>query len=183
MLVTHFGRRAGGQERVEVGEALAEALPPQPLAHDVPEPRAAARPRRLRRRRPHKGSSLVVRGRRVHSSGRGAMTNNASQVTEHPPVHVRSGAGPPAARHHQARLEQRRAPAPALVRLERAARGQLRREDQGEAHQVVLVVGLVVVDGHVRRALTMFWSHARPRLYTYRRGTRRAEVGRGQTRP
>ena len=135
--MTHFGRRAGGQERVEVGEALAEALPPQPLAHDVPEPRAAAR-----RRRRHNGS-LVVRGRRVRSSGRGVVTtSNASQVViEHPPVHVLSAAGvavPPAlaAHHHQARLQQRRPP---LVRLERAARGRLRREDQAEAHQVVLV--------------------------------------------
>lgn len=197
--MTNFGRGgAPGQERVEVGEALAEALPPHPLAHDVPEPRAARGLRRRRRR--HGGSLLVPAGRRRRvvrscSGRRGVVTDNASQVTKHPPVHVpcAAGAGVAAAAHHRGLQRQRRR-ALLLVRLERGARQRRcrrwRREDQAEARQVILVVALAEVEerirhGRRRRALRTCWRAAaralpcsislagahsrRPRLYTYRR--------------
>jgi hypothetical protein len=130
-----------GQKSVEVGESLAEALPPQPLAHDVPEPRAS---RRLRRANPEAGNALA-RGRRErwgrHHGGAGVMSY-ASQVTEHPPVHVLLSTVPPAHRLQGVLQQRRRTP---LVRLKCAAgqrRYWLRREDhQAEARQVVLVDG------------------------------------------
>jgi hypothetical protein len=133
---------------VEVGESLAEALPPQPLAHDVPEPRAS---RRLRRRPNPTGGRRLVRGRRERwghhvgapRGGRGGamtMSDDASQVTEHPPVQVLLSTVPPAARTHRQGvvLQQRRHTPLLVVRLKCAAwQGQRRwwwrrrrREDQ-----------------------------------------------------
>lgn len=180
---------------MEVGESLAEALPPQPLAHDVPEPRAS---RRLRRANPEAGSALV-RGRRErwgrHHGGAGVMSY-ASQVTEHPPVHVLLSTVPPAHRLQGVLQQGRRTP---LVRLKCAARQRrhwLRREDhQAEARQVVLVDGggIQLVRAEVerihgrpaaraqdidsRRAACVprrARMVARPRLYTFR-GTNAAD--------
>lgn len=142
---------------MEVGESLAEALPPQPLAHDVPEPQALRRRLRRRRRRRRRSKSntnggRLARGRRERwrrhhgpgRGGRGGVMSNASQVPEHPPVQVLLSANVPPAHRQGVVLQQRRRTP--LVRLKCAACWQRRRwwwrrrEDQAEARQVVVLV-------------------------------------------